>query len=46
MKYAEPMNTHTRRTVVNLIWILVASNGSEFPLMSTVRHVKVPLKWS
>lgn len=46
MKYAEPMNTHTHRTVVNLIWILIVSNSSEFLLMSTVRHVKVPLKWS
>lgn len=24
MTYAEPMNTHTRSTVVNLIWLLVA----------------------
>lgn len=30
MKYAEPMNTHARRAVVNLIWFLVTSNSSEF----------------
>lgn len=47
MKYAEPMNTRTLSSVVNLIWFLVASNCSEyFFLRSAVRHVKVALKWS
>lgn len=41
MKYAEPMNTHTRGAALNLISFHFASKCWEFPLMSAVRRAKV-----